>query len=167
MKQGNSVITLAIALLAAALAAYLGYYAWNTFNTPYTTTVAYAYVNNDSAEGDGLLVRQEQVLPAQSGIVELTRSEGEKVAAGKTVALVYANGEAQTAQTRREELERELQVLEYAAQGGGDVSSAARLDEDILQSLVSLRAAAALGSFSRLEDQVVQLKSAVLRRDLT
>ena len=96
MKQGNSVITLAIALLAAALAAYLGYYAWNTFNTPYTTTVAYAYVNNDSAEGDGLLVRQEQVLPAQSGIVELTRSEGEKVAAGKTVALVYANGEAQT-----------------------------------------------------------------------
>lgn len=167
MKQGNSVITLAIALLAAALAAYLGYYAWNTFNTPYTTTVAYAYVNNDSAEGDGLLVRREQVLPAQSGIVELTRSEGEKVAAGKTVALVYANGEAQTAQTRREELERELQVLEYAAQGGGDVSSAARLDEDILQSLVSLRAAAALGSFSRLEDQVVQLKSAVLRRDLT
>ena len=58
-------------------------------------------------------------------------------------------------------------MLEYAAQGGGDVSSAARLDEDILQSLVSLRAAAALGSFSRLEDQVVQLKSAVLRRDLT
>ena len=68
---------------------------------------------------------------------------------------------------RREELEQEIQVLEYAAQGGGDVSSAARLDEDILQSLVSLRAAAALGSFSRLEDQVVQLKSAVLRRDLT
>ena len=167
MKQGNSVITLAIALLAAALAAYLGYYAWNTFNTPYTTTVAYAYVNDDSAEGDGLLVRREQVLPAPGGIIELTRAEGEKVAAGKTVALVYADGEAQSAQTRREELEREIQVLEYAAQGGGDVASAARLDEDILRSLVSLRVSAAQGGFSRLEEQVVELKSAVLRRDLT
>lgn len=167
MKQGNSVITLAIALLAAALAAYLGYYAWNTFNTPYTTTVAYAYTNNDSVEAEGLLVRQEQLLPTHSGIIDLTRSEGEKVAVGATVALVYRDGQAQTAQNQQEELQREIEVLEYAVQQLGDVSSSARLDDDILNSLVTLRASTALGSYTRLEDQVIQVKSAVLKRDLT
>ena len=167
MKQGNSVITLVMVLLAAALTAYLGFYVWNTFNTPYTTTVAYAYTNNDSVESDGLLVRQEQVLPSHSGIVDLARSEGEKVAAGKTVALVYRDGAAQSAQNQQDELTREIEVLEYAIQSSGDVSSTARLDEDILQSLVSLRASTALDSYSRLEDQVIQVKSAVLKRDLT
>lgn len=167
MKQGNSVITLAIALLAAALAAYLGYHVWNTFNTPYTTTVAYAYTNNDSAEGEGLLVRQEQLLSAHSGIIDLTRSEGEKVAAGATVALVYRDGQAQTAQNQQEELQREIEVLEYAVQQTGGISSTARLDDDILQSLVSLRTSTALDSYTRLEDQVIQVKSAVLKRDLT
>ena len=167
MKQGNSVITLVMILLAAALTAYLGFYAWNTFNVSYTTTVAYAYTNNDSVEADGLLVRQEQVLPSHSGIVDLARSEGEKVAAGKTVALVYRDGAAQSAQNQQEELTRDIEVLEYAIQSGGDVSSTARLDENILQSLVSLRSATALDNYSRLEDQVIQLKSAVLKRDLT
>ena len=50
---------------------------------------------------------------------------------------------------------------------GGIGSSAARLDEDILQDMVDLRASAALGDFGDLEDQVRAVKSDVLRRGYT
>lgn len=42
-----------------------------------------------------------------------------------------------------------------------------RLDEDILQSVVSLRASTALGDYADLEDQVREVKSGVLKRGYT
>ncbi|MBR4099342.1 MAG: hypothetical protein IKK44_05065 [Clostridium sp.] len=167
MKQGNSIINFVIILLAAALTAYMGFYVWDTFNTPYTTTVAYSYTLNDSLNVNGLIVRREQVLPAQSGIVDLVRGEGEKVAKGDRVALVYQNTQAQQSQSEQETLAREKEALEFALLQGDDVVSAAHLDEDILQSLVALRSAVALQDFSSLEDQALSVKSSVLKRDYT
>ena len=77
MKQGNSLVTLVIVLLAVMLAAYLGVYAWDSFTDPFTTTLTYSYTANDSLEADGWVVREEQLLPAQSGILDITRAEGE------------------------------------------------------------------------------------------
>lgn len=167
MKQGKSLITFVMAALAAALAIYFGYYVFDTFNAPYATTTAYAYTSNDSVEADGLLVRQEEVFPSQDGIVDVTRSEGEKVGVGQEVARVYRDSQAQSDQADLEALKLEIELLEYAAVQGGDVESAARLDEDILQSVVSLRASAALGDYADLEDQVLAVKSGVLKRGYT
>ena len=47
------------------------------------------------------------------------------------------------------------------------MESAARLDEDILQSVVQLRASTALGDYSELEEQVLEVKSSVLKRGYT
>ena len=55
MKQGQSVITLVMVLIAGALAIYFGYYVFDTLNDPFTTTLAYSYTVNDSVEADGLL----------------------------------------------------------------------------------------------------------------
>ena len=43
MKQGKPVITFVILVLAAALAVYLGFYAFGALNEPFTTTLAYQY----------------------------------------------------------------------------------------------------------------------------
>ena len=107
------------------------------------------------------------MLTAQSGIVDVTRSEGEKVGVGQTVALIYRDSQAQADQAQLEALSAEIELLEYAVSQSGDVASAARLDEDILQAVSDLRASAALGDFSRLEDQVMEVKSSVLKRSYT
>ncbi len=167
MKQGKPFVSLAMAALAAAMAVYLGVYVLRSLNAPYSTTVVYAYTVNDSAEADGLLVREEQVIPGQTGIVDLTRMEGERVGVGQTVALVYQNSQAQASQEELEVLDAEIAMLEEAAAQTNDVQSAARLDEDILQAVVDLRSGAALGDYSDLEEQVLTLKSSVLRRGLT
>ena len=167
MKQGRPVIVLVMIAMAAALAVYFGVYAFQIFNTPYSTTFAYAYTVSDSAAADGLLVRQEQVLTAKEGIRDVIRGEGEKVGVGQTVALVYRDSQAQADQAELEELETNIQLLEHAVTQAADVDSAARLDEDILQAMVSLRASAAQGDFGDLQEQVLEVKSSVLKRGYT
>ena len=98
MKQGKALITFVMVLLAAALMCYLGYYAWDTLQEPFTTTYAYEYELNDSVEAEGLIVRREQVLPGAQGILDITRGEGEQVGLGQQIGLVYRDDQAQQAQ---------------------------------------------------------------------
>ena len=163
MKQGKSVITFAMAAIAVALVIYFGFYVAKVFSEPYTTALAYTYTSNDSAEAVGILVRQETVLPAQTGIVDVTRSEGEKVGVGQSVAQVYRDSQAQTNQADLEALADQIQLLEYSSDGGG-VDSAAKLDENILQAVTAPHAASGVGDYNQLEDQVRTLKSTVLKR---
>lgn len=165
MKQGRSLITFVMAALAAALAVYFGVYLFNSLNDPYSTTMVYAYTFNDSVEADGLLVREETVIPGQGGIADVTRGEGEKVGIGQTVALVYQNAQAQADQAELDGLAAEIALLEEAGSGAAD--SDASLDQEILASVVALRASAALGDFNDLEEQAAGLKSGILRRAYT
>ena len=163
MKQGKPVITVAIAAIAVALVIYFGFYVAKVFSEPYTTALAYTYTSNDSAEAVGILVRQETVLPVQTGIVDVTRSEGEKVGVGQSVAQVYRDSQAQNNQADLEALADQIQLLEYSSDGGG-VDSAAKLDENILQAVTALHAASGVGDYNQLEDQARTLKSTVLKR---
>lgn len=167
MKQGRFFITLVITALAAALAIYLGVYTFRALNTPFSTTVVYSYTVNDSVTADGLLAREEQVLPGQAGIADLVRAEGERVGVGQSVALVYRDSQAQADQAELDALDAEISLLEDAVSQSGDVQSAARLDEDILQAVVALRARTAIGDYSLLESQVHTVKSGVLKRGYT
>lgn len=167
MKQGKSLITFVHLAFAAVLTVYFGYYVFNVLNEPYRTTQAYAYTAHDSVTADGLVVRESLLLPAQDGILEITRAEGEKVGKGQQVALVYRDSQAQANQAQIEELELDIQLLEESIDQSGDVESAARLDEDILQAVVDLRASYALGDYNQLRTQAIAVKSGVLKRGYT
>jgi len=55
MKQGKTIITVTILAMAAVVALYFGYYAYNALNEPYVTTQAYAYTAHDSVAAEGLV----------------------------------------------------------------------------------------------------------------
>ena len=71
MKQGKPLITLVMVIFALTIGVYFGSYVFQTFNEPYTTTHTYAYTHTESVQANGVLIREEQVIPAQPGIVEL------------------------------------------------------------------------------------------------
>lgn len=167
MKQGKPVITLAMMTLALAIAVYFGFYVFDTFNDPFTTTLAYTYTEYDSAQAHGILVREEQVLTGQEGILEVVCGESEKVGAGQLVARVYRDSRAQSDYAQLDRLEQEIALLQSVVGEGVGVESAARLDEDILQAAVELRASVALGDYTRLEEQVKTVKGNVLKRGYT
>ena len=164
MKQGKSLITFVMVLFALAIICYVGYHTFETFQDPFTTTYAYEYELNDSIEVEGLLVRQEQVLTGAQGILDVTRGEGEQVGAGQTVAFVYRDDQARLAQEQQDALNMEMAQLQYAIGQGGDAASVAQVDQEILDSIATLRGATALNDYSQLEDQVMDMKSNVLRR---
>lgn len=87
--------------------------------------------------------------------------------AGQEVARFYRDTQAQADQAQLQALDLEIELLQYAAAQSGDLESAARLDESILQSIVDLRASSALGDYTQLEDQILKLKSGVLKRGYT
>ena len=167
MKQGKSLISFVIFAMAAVVAVYVGARVLDAMEAPYRTTQTYAYTAYDSVMAEGLVVRDARVLPAQSGILEVTRAEGEKVGFGQQIALVYRDSQAQASQVHIEELEMEIELLDYAISQGGDLDSAARLDEDVLEAVVDLRASYALGDYTQLRDQVMDVKSSVLKRGYT
>ena len=167
MKQGKPLITFVILAMAAVVALYFAAYIFNAMDDPYRTTQVYSYTAYDSVTVEGLVVREARVLPAQPGILEITRAEGEKVGSGQEIALVYRDSQAQASQVQIEELEMEIQVLDYAISQGTDLDSAARLDEDVLEAVVDLRASYAMGEYTQLRDQVMEVKSSVLKRGYT
>lgn len=167
MKQGRPLITFVIVLFAGALLLYFGFSVWDTFQEPFVSTYVYSYTLNDSIQTDGLIIRQEQVLSGSSGIVDVTRGEGEKVGIGQTVALIYRDDQARQAQEQQDALALEITQLQYAMGQGENVSTAAKLNDDILNAMVSLRASSAQRDYGDLEGQVLAVKGMVLRREYT
>ena len=166
MKQGTLFTRVAILVLFLGLIFYLGINGWRSLTDPFSTTFAYEYTSDDSTEAAGIIVREEQVLAGQSGIVDLRFAEGEKVGVGQPIAYLYQSTEAAQRRHTLRSLELEAEQLEYAM-SQGDAGSNARLDDTIIDQMVELRAASARQDFTQLEDQVLELKSTVLKREYT
>ena len=166
MKQGSLNAKIIMLLLLAAVAVCLGAAAWRSFRDPFTTVVSYSYTVDDSLEAPGFLARQEQVLTNTGGVVELLPQEGEKVAKGGTVALVYQDASGLERREQLQQLEMEKEQLEYALErtgaGGGDAS---QLTDQVLDAIAELRAAVAGRDLTDLERQSMDLKSLVYKRE--
>ena len=167
MKEGTTITKLVMFLLAACLAVYFTVYLFRGMTDPLTTAVAYAYTVNDSVEAEALIVRQEQVLTAGVGIADVAPGEGERVGAGQTVAVLYRDSQALERREQIEQLTLEAELLQYITTQAEPGSGAAELEGDVVRAAVALRADGAAGDFDQLEDQVLDLKRAVLKRDYT
>ena len=167
MKEGTTVTKLVMLFLALCLGVYFTVYLFRGMTDPLTTAVAYAYTVNDSVEAEALLVRQEQVLPAGAGIADVIPGEGERIGAGQTVAVLYRDSEALERKKQIQQLTLEAELLQYATTQSEPGGGVAQLENDVVRAAVALRADGAAGEFGRLEDQVLDLKRAVLKRDYT
>ncbi len=157
-------------LLFAAIILYMGGAAWRGLRDPYPTVQAYTYVVEDTMEATGYLVRQEQVIhgwtiqaEGTEATVRLLPSEGEKIAAGTTVALLYSDGAAMERSQRLETLEAEAAQLREAITAGEN-GQGEQIGRKVTSSMVALRRAVEAGDFTRLESQVGTFKSAVYQQ---
>lgn len=170
MKQGTLLNKVVITLFFAAIILYMGGAAWRGLRDPYPTVQAYTYVVEDTMEATGYLVRQEQVIhgwtiqaEGTEATVRLLPSEGEKIAAGTTVALLYSDGAAMERSQRLETLEAEAAQLREAITAGEN-GQGEQIGRKVTSSMVALRRAVEAGDFTRLESQVGTFKSAVYQQ---
>lgn len=167
MKQGSAVIRTITLLLLAAVLVYLAVSAWNSLQEPFSTSLSYPWSVDDTVECTGYVVREETVLTGGSGLVDLLPNEGEKVAKGEMVAMIY---QSEAGLDRRQTLQAlllEREQLQYALRhldGGGD---SAQLSGQVVESITGLRVSLASGDLGRLEEQAMALRFLIYRRELT
>ena len=165
MKQSTLITKIVMFLLLAAVMLYLAVSAVQSFMNPFSTTVAYLDILDDAEEITGVVVREEQSLSGGAGILDILPDEGERVAAGETVAVSYQSQDALDRKKQLQALELELKQLEYALRNGGNLSDAAKLEQQIISSILTIRSHTADGDLSSLESDTLTLRTQVLQRD--
>ena len=152
----------------AVLAAVLIYFAvqlYNYLSDPVTTTLVTEGQAEDTIALNGWLVRDEEVLPAQSGTLSRVQQEGQRVGVGQVLAMVYANDSALQTVSQIETLELQLQQLQFALTSYLDPDAALKLDTSITGNILTLRQSLTGGDYTAAESDIAQLKAAVLKRD--
>lgn len=152
----------------AVLAAVLFYFAvqlYNYLSDPVSTTLVTEGQAEDTIALNGWLLRDEEVLPAQSGTLSRERQEGDHVGVGQVLATVYADDGALQTVSQIETLELQLQQLQFALTSYLDPDAALKLDTSITGDILTLRQTLTGGDYTAADSDIAQLKAAVLKRD--
>lgn len=152
----------------AVLAAVLFYFAvqlYNYLSDPVSTTLVTEGQAEDTIALNGWLLRDEEVLPAQSGTLSRERQEGDRVGVGQVLATVYADDGALQTVSQIETLDLQLQQLQFALTSYLDPDAALKLDTSITGDILTLRQTLTGGDYTAADSDIAQLKAAVLKRD--
>ena len=152
-------------LLLLAVAAYFGVQGYQYATDPETTAIVYRYRSEQSIAVRGYVVRTEQIVDCGETLIELKHSEGERVGAGDTVATVYRSADALKATQELEMLRAQAEQLTYARSAANDAETALKLDSDIREQIIAVRAAFESGSYSALDTLGDKLRTTVLKRE--
>ena len=167
-QQTSWKMRVASLVLVLCVLGYFGVQIYRYFQDPYPTYAVYQYQVEDSVTLNGVVVRDEEVLSSTaSGIPSLERSEGERVGAGKVLAVIYQDQASQDRQSQLQALEAQLEQLEYAQAAAADSEASLRLDNEIAAGILSLQADLSADKLADAEEHISQLRSLVLKRDYT
>ena len=157
---------LLMAALFCGVAACFIINALRFLDDPLTVTLAYGYQLEDTVELSGFVVREERVLADDSaGLLHIQRAEGERVAAGGTVAVVYADQASLDRQAEIERLESRVEQLQYAQDLALAAETTRKLDAQIAQNLLEYRRLLASDRLYDAESTALELRALVLKRD--
>ena len=165
MKSTSLSTKFITALLLLAVIAYFGVQGYRYVTDPETTAIVYRYRSEQAIAVRGYVVREEQVVDCAETLLVLTHAEGERIGAGDTIATVYRSAEALRATQELEALRAQKEQLEYARSAANDTETALKLDSEIRDQILSVRAAYEAGSFSALDALSDRLKTTVLKRE--
>ncbi len=167
MKESTIATKAMIAILCIGVAVYLAIYFVQGWRSDLVTAYAYSYSLDMGREATGILIRTEIPLVGSGGYMDQILPEGAKAAKGDAVALLYSDPSVLTTRQSIRTLEAEIEQLEYALSDRAQSTDAARLDAQVISSIVSLRSLAARGDLTNLEDAALNLRSMVFKRDYT
>ncbi|MBQ3089291.1 MAG: hypothetical protein IJD21_01895 [Oscillospiraceae bacterium] len=167
MKSGNKVVQGIMVLLFLGVLAYFAVYTAGTFAGSTNTAIVYTYSSQRVLPAEGYLVREESVVRGGGDLVEIVVAEGENVAVGEVVARIYDSSEALEQHRELEELEEELERLNFIRSRDTEETEAFKLSGDITELIADIHADASQSKYTALEDGVDQIKDLIFRQGYT
>lgn len=150
-------------VILAAVVLYFGIQIYRYYANPFSTTLTYQASAEESIPMTGWLVREEETFHSNAATITHSLREGAKVGYHQTIAMAYDNEKALDTVTAIENLELQLQQLEFALTSYLDADAALKLDSSITGSILSLRQSLVSGDYSAVSHDVSALKAAVLK----
>ena len=164
MKQGKIYTKVILWLFLGAVVCYFGYYIFSAVYAPLTTATAIEYEAGSGSYTTGYVVREEQVVLSHYDITTLLVAEGERVSMGQSLATGYRSTDAQDRQGQIQELEHQLEQLQYAYAYSADAADQAVLDSEIQLQLEDMNQYVARRDMNSAVDRSASLKGLILRR---
>ena len=166
MKNSSIGFKITTALLCLAAVGYFCLQGYLYLTDPFSTSPAYTYQVEQSVTVTGWVVREEQVLTApDAGILQLSRSEGERVSKGGQVAMVYNDEAALRRQEEIETVTARIEQLKYAKESAMNSEAVLRLDNQIITGILELRSAVTAHRLDTADTSLSELRTYVLKRD--
>ncbi|MBQ9968430.1 MAG: hypothetical protein IJO88_06895 [Oscillospiraceae bacterium] len=163
MKQGRTYTNIILGLFLAVVVCYFGYYIYSANYTSIRTVTAIEYEAGAGCYTTGFVVRREVPVKSRYAITALMVSEGDRVSSGQSIATGYDSEDAQFRQDRIDQLEHELEQLDYAQAYSSDATGRAELEADLEGHLLAVSRALARRDMNTVEDRSAAIKGLVLR----
>ena len=148
MKQGKQYTKIIMLVLVLMVASYILFHVASNSAGTVSTAQAVVYSTSESLSVSGLVVRQEQTIPARYDLVLPTRSEGEKVTVGTQVAVSLLDENARSRQAEIRRLEEKEDQLRLALSYQTQLSDESSVQQRILQTISAVSRMTQRGSLA-------------------
>lgn len=165
LKLGKKLLTILCIVLAALYCCYQ-FYQWRVPSVK--TEVALEQSVYNAVDAQVFVVRDEYILSnTASGKVIPLVEDGERVAKGDVVAMVFQNDADAANYLRAQELKNQISYYEQLSKQLATVSDINALNEDVFSLLLDCLDTVDSGKFSHLGDRTDELKNMLIRRQMT
>jgi len=165
VKKTDLAIRITALVFFIAILAYIGVYVYQSLDNPFKTAVAAAYSVYDSHEAKGIVVRDEEVIIYNGGIVYVTARDGVRVSAGSEIAVAYRDTDDMETAERIAELETQVTQLETIKSTLESASDLVKLDSDIKDRIIELRRVLEKHDLADLTDMMLALTTLARFKD--
>lgn len=162
MKQGDKYMKVIMLVLTIVVASYVIYNLLDSISSGVQTVQAVEYTVSEGVSIQGVIVRDEAVIPADFSLNLPLRNEGEKVAAGAEVALSLKNTQAQQLRQQLEEKQAQLATLEESVLYGEQLTDSTQVRQQLHETLSQYAAQVAQGRIDSAGDTAQTVKALVL-----
>ena len=152
MKKTNTFTNIAMFVLFAAMAVYLGVYLFRSTQQSYSTAPAVLVTVSEGGQASGIVVREEQIIASDKEFLSLSVDDGKQVARDGEIAIGVDSKAALDSASRARELKKEIAYVSSLLSRAGSASGASELDSSVHSAILQLNAAVSAGSASELDD---------------
>ncbi|MFR6426408.1 MAG: hypothetical protein ACLUNO_13465 [Oscillospiraceae bacterium] len=124
MKKTNTFTNIAMLVLFAAMAVYLGVYLFRSTQQSYATAPAVLVTVSEGGQASGIVVREEQIIASDKEFLSLSVDDGKQVARGGEIAIGVDSKAALDSASRARELKKEIAYVSSLLSRAGSASGA-------------------------------------------
>jgi len=165
MKRSDKLTTFIGFLLFLALLAYIGAYAYRALHDTIVTAEAVSAQFDIGGTAGGIILRNETVLTADVPYVDVSASDGAKVAKGSLLATAMHSDTGKEVAGRMHELELEISRVSAALREQAGADDLTRRDEALQNGVASLCSAIVRHDLDTLDSASLNLSSLLFPAD--